>query len=1217
MREATREVLGGLATPLAYKVLLDRYTIKDLEHRFEVGDVALVVLKDDPKFVQKGIGRVKTLHDDGTMTVHLPPELNPDATVEEIRVSKDSADRPLETTWDQVVGRVAHAVAEVEPSKKLAGEWGAKFERALAEQRLIPAGRVLAGAGSGVGLTWFNCYVIESPHDSRGGIVKTLGQMVEIMSRGGGVGFDVSTLRPRRAIVRGVNGRSSGAVSWMDLYSRAIGLIEQGGSRRGAGMIMLHDWHPDLLRFIDAKRNPGMIENANISVLVSDEFMEAVKQGEEWVLRFPDTDYAHYDAEWDGDLEAWESKGYPVIEYARMPARDIWNRLTESAWASAEPGMVFASRFQSDSNSQLFSRLVATNPCVTGDTLVSTTSGLLPIRELLDGPSLVATDARVGGGYVPASAAFTTGVKPVFRLTTKEGFRLRLTDNHRLMTRRGWVEAKDLQAGDKIFVHSGSGAFGDQGSYDLGLTLGWLVGDGTVKSDSATLSFFGEEKQEIAPVLLEAVNSVVRTSKNGRDYHLSVLSIGKRDEARIDSTRLRELAVIHGLTETKLHVPDVIFRGTRDTQVGFLRALFSADGHVELAKGSRKAAVLTSVSTELLRGIQALLLNFGIYSRIYLNRHNERTHLLPDGHGGKKSYRSQASHDLRITRASLARFAEEIGFLHARKQEALQKAAAWTRGPYREDFVATFEALIPGGTEVVYDLTVPSVHAFTANGLVVHNCGEQPLPAWGVCTLGHVNLAACLGDGEIDHGLLRDTVRTGVRLLDDVVDGTPYFFAENEAHQKRERRIGLGTMGLGEVLMRLGLRYGSPEAVAYTENLYREIAVAAYEASIDLAAEKGAFPAWDPAVLGTDAFVARMARQFPRLDAGLREHGMRNVTVLTQAPTGTTGSMIDTSTGIEPYYALQYQRKSRLGLSTVRVRPVQEWLAEHLYPDDVKLDSIALPEHFVGAMDLSPQEHVHMQAPAQRWTDSSISKTANAPEDFTVEQTRELYMLAYDLGCKGVTIYRDNSRDQQVLHTTKSGKDEPAKTAPQGGPTLAPRPNRMRGECFLVRTHFGNLTVDVHEEPTTGEPVEIIASAGAAGSDLMADAVALGMSASVLLRLRSDVPVLERLEVIADKFRNIGGSKSGNGGLGAAASLAQGIARGLDQYLDVVRQRSGGSGAAVPAAKAVPVTTGPEGHPPVQGTSATVDLCPSCGRYSMEMVEGCRTCRDCGFSRCS
>lgn len=973
---------GGLATALAFKVMLDRYTIHDLSRRFEVGDLALVVAKDEPnqKWLKKGVGTVKALHGDGTMTVVLDETHNPDPDVPlgELRVPTESADRPTERTWAEVANRTGHAIAQVERTAKARRLWGERFAGAIADLRLVPGGRILAGAGTGTALTYLNCYVVPSPRDSRHGIIETLGQMIEIMSRGGGVGINVSSLRPRRAIVRGVNGRSSGAASWMDLYSRATGLVEQGGSRRGALMVQLDDWHPDLLRFIDAKREAGAVENANISVRVSDEFMAAVKHGGEWALRFPDTDFEAYDAEWDGNLPAWEAKGYPVVEHQRLPAREIWSHLTESAWASAEPGIVFSGRHERDSNSQLFNPLICTNPCIAEGEMVPTETGQLPIEQ--------------------------------------------------------------VQAGMSVLTHTGR------------------------------------------------LRKVLRAGLTRRDADIvTVTAVGRTGEHRLRCT------------------PD---------------------------------------------------------HRIFLDNGQ-----------------------------------------YAQAKDCLGEVVRLGGGAAAQ--VVSVEA---SGSADVYDLTVEEDHTFVASGIVVHNCAEEPLPAWGVCTLGHVNLAACLHDGGLDMDLLRDTVRTGVRFLDDVVDATPYYFDDNERNQKSERRIGLGTMGLGEVLMRLGLPYGSPDAVEFAERLYREIALAAYEASIDLAAEKGPFPAWNPAILDSgDAFVARMATAFPELEVGLRRHGMRNVTVLTQAPTGTIGVVVDTSTGIEPYYALQYTRQSRLGQTLMGVRPVQEWLDEHGIPAGTKIADIKanLPDHFVGAMDLSPEQHVRMQAAAQRWTDASISKTANAPADFTVEQTRELYELAYDLGCKGVTIYRDHSRDDQVL---QRADEAPKAATPTAGPVLAQRPRRMRGECFLVPTHFGNLTLDVHEDPTTGDVVEVIASAGAAGSDLMADAVALGMAVSVLLRLNSQVPKRERIEILADKFRNIGGAKNGMGGLGAAASLAQGIARGLEQYL---ARDAKAPGVAAPA------PADPPAHATGKARGADFDLCPACGTYSMEMVEGCRTCHGCGFSNCS
>src|SRR5690606_21298634 len=267
-----------------------------------------------------------------------------------------------------------------------------------------------------------------------------------------------------------------------------------------------------------------------------------------------------------------------------------------------------------------------------------------------------------------------------------------------------------------------------------------------------------------------------------------------------------------------------------------------------------------------------------------------------------------------------------------------------------------------------------------------------------------------------------------VRLLDSVVGGTHFCSEERRINQMRERRIGGGTLGLGELLIRLRLRYGSPEAVEITDKLYKFIAVEAYKASVDLAREKGPFPAFDAEKFLQSGFMQRMPEEVRGL---VRRHGIRNVTVLTQAPTGTVGTMLDTSTGIEPFYSLQYYRQSRLGKDLLYVRVAQEWLDKN--------PGQPLPDYFVGAMDLTPEEHIAMQAAVQRWTDSSISKTANAPADYTIEQTAQLYMMAYDLGCKGVTVYRDKSRYEQVLHdATPEEHEETRETvgAAPGGHSL-------------------------------------------------------------------------------------------------------------------------------------------------------------------------------------
>jgi ribonucleoside-diphosphate reductase alpha chain len=313
--------------------------------------------------------------------------------------------------------------------------------------------------------------------------------------------------------------------------------------------------------------------------------------------------------------------------------------------------------------------------------------------------------------------------------------------------------------------------------------------------------------------------------------------------------------------------------------------------------------------------------------------------------------------------------------------------------------------------------------------------------------------------------------------------------------------------------------------------------------------------------------------------------GIRNVTLLTQAPTGTVGTMVGTSTGIEPFYAFKYVRQSRLGLDEQYVPIAQEWLDAH--PGE------SLPGYFVGAMDLSPEEHVHIQAAVQRWTDSSISKTANAPESYTAEETKKLYELAYDLGCKGVTIYRDRSRHEQVLHVEKSV------APPAAGPEVHPVPAVIAGHTYRVDTPAGTTRVVINE--SDGEPFEVFLLLARAGSEVQSFMEALGRIMSVFLRTDSRIPARRRLQLLAEQLQGIGGANQM--GLGPRRVLS--VVDALGQVL--ARHLNGDS----PSEDGAPVL-----QPPAPRGGVMADLCPSCGSPSLIHEEGCAHCTSCGYSRC-
>lgn len=867
---------------LSEKIFLDRYAWKDADsNHAKVGDVVLVLTKDDPKFPTKEVGEIIERQGQLVQVRTRSGEM--------IETSVEKLTLNIEKTPEEMWDRLAKAMASVESTADQRATWESKFRSVLEDWKLVPGGRIAAGAGASDELTLFNCYVIPSPQDSRGGIMKTLTEMTEIMARGGGVGINLSSLRPRRAVVKGVNGSSSGSVSWGGLFSYTTGLIEQGGSRRGALMLMMNDWHPDVLDFITVKQTMGQVTNANLSVCVSNAFMEAVKQDGDWDLVFPDTNDPDYDTEWNGDMQQWKAAGHSVVHYRTLKAREIWHTIIESAWKSAEPGVVFMEYYNQMSNSWYFNPIICTNPCA-----------------------------------------------------------------------------------------------------------------------------------------------------------------------------------------------------------------------------------------------------------------------------------------------------------------------------------------------------------------------EQGLPGWGVCNLSAINLSKFYDETNHDVAWdeLVETTRISTRFLDNVIDATPYHFEENRLNQQRERRVGLGTMGLAELMIKLRIRYGSPESLVFLDKLYGFMAKEAYLASAEIAAEKGAFPAFEAEPYLQSGFMKNMVATYPEVGEAIRKQGIRNVTLITQAPTGSTGTMVGTSTGIEPYFAFKYFRQSRLGYDEQFVPIAQDWLDKH--PGE------ALPDYYVTAMDLSAENHIRVQAAIQQWVDSSISKTANCPADFTVEDTAELYELAFDLGCKGVTIYRDGSRDVQVLSTSKKEatqaedqntaeaeektvvsaienpnnaevqasdgtsnsqvgvKTHSSDQAPSSSTVLdkqyRSRPQVLRGATYKINTPFGMAYITIND--LEGTPGEIFLNVGKAGSDVFAMAEALGRVCSLFLRYGDHG---QKVELLIKHLKGIGGSGAIGFGANRVESIADAVAKALESHVqsDVQENEPG----ALQKQNQVEST-----YPKVEDQKTFIesrDLCPSCGSASLMNVEGCKTCSNCGYSKCN
>lgn len=1229
---------------LGYKIFLDRYAQKDMTRStLAGGDTVIVVV--DSKTGQREIGKITAL-ELPRVTIELL-----DGTV----VTRDieNVDKPIEVDPGQMMDRVAAGVAKVEATPELQRQWAERFRWALEDWKFVPAGRILAAAGTDQALTYYNCYVVDSPRDSRGGIIETLRQMTEIMSRGGGVGINVSSLRPRHAYVKGVNGRSSGAVSWGALYSFVTGLIEQGGSRRGALMLILNDWHPDVFDFINSKRKAGQITNANISVGVSDKLMEAVKADSDWDLIFPDTSDPAYDESWDGDLETWIANGHKVMTYRTVKAREVWDAIIESAWASAEPGVWFNERSNKMSNSYYFNPLISTNPCVTGDTLVSTEFGYTKARDLQVGMRI-----RTPAGLKPIEKVYNNGVQRIYRVEFSDGGSLEGTADHKLKVVRGkkyeWIAISELRKGDKILV-SPNEAFGSPRRlpevainyiqkrglqvsefYDqtLGFLIGAVIGDGTLRQVRSGNSYsyqckiaFGVQEadwMEKFQTLVEGIgiHTGIDRSKKGIPQPDGTVLVHQsiRLECHKLATLLTKIGMTPNIKAPEKAIPETLMELDREFLRGVLDGLFSTDGNVHMKRDNPMLRFSTS-SYKLAQQVRVLLLQFGIHGRIHKVRRDENLE-----YDGRSMYGTGTKYDVLIMNEGIPRFHSEIGLTHPQKSNRLKEIAENWHYNGATWLASVVSIQDTERDEEVFDVYEPNTLTWITNGYVSFDCGEQPLPGWSVCNLGAINLAKFYNEAtnDVAWDMLEQTARYATRFLDNVIDTTPYFFDENFKQQSNERRVGLNNMGLAELMVKLGIRYGSDESIAFIDKLYGFLARVIYETSSDIAKEKGSFPKFDAEKFVQSGFMQSMPED---VREKVRKNGIRNVTLLTQAPTGTTGTMVNTSTGIEPFFSWVYYRKSRLGLHEEQVPLVKEWYEAH--PGETKL-----PDYFVTAMDLTPEEHVRVQAAIQRWVDSSISKTSNVPNHYSVEQVSDLYKYMYELGCKGGTIYRDGSRDEQVLMlkgderaesemATKSKEKEPEKA--NGGKVeqvttphkVYPRPKQLSGVTVSRKTPFGTAFITMNSDEN-GCPFEVFITVGKAGSDLQADAEGLGRMLSLQLRTTAPQNRMEMLKLIIDQLQGIGGSRSVGLGPQRVSSLPDVVASALQgHYFTQTEQKqlslpmNGDShDHAEPEPKAIQNGT----H--ADGIISGADLCPECGTVSLVKAEGCKVCVSCGFSEC-
>ncbi|MCG6113170.1 MAG: adenosylcobalamin-dependent ribonucleoside-diphosphate reductase [Paracoccus sp.] len=728
-----------------------------------------------------------------------------------------AVDASVEDSWRRVARDLARV--EAEPAK-----WEKKFYSALEDFKYLPAGRILAGAGTGRSVTLFNCFVMGTIPDSMGGIFDMLKEAALTMQQGGGIGYDFSTIRPRGAVVKGVAADASGPLSFMDVWDAMCRTIMSAGSRRGAMMATMRCDHPDVEQFIVAKQDSARLRMFNLSVLITDDFMDAVRADGPWDLKF-------------------EGRVYSTVQ-----ALDLWNKIMKATYDFAEPGVIFIDRINKANNLNYVETIAATNPC-----------------------------------------------------------------------------------------------------------------------------------------------------------------------------------------------------------------------------------------------------------------------------------------------------------------------------------------------------------------------GEQPLPPYGACLLGSINLARLVTNpftdaAQLDPEALDDLVRTAVRMMDNVVDASKFPLDAQAEEARNKRRIGLGVTGLADALLMLGLRYGADDAVAQTRVWMKAIARAAYLASVDLAKEKGAFPLFDAKKYLASGFMSKMDKD---VRDAIAKHGIRNALLTSIAPTGTISLYAgNVSSGIEPVFAYAYTRKvlqkdgSRTEEEVVDYA-VQMWR-------DLKGDA-ELPDYFVNAQTLAPKDHVAMQAAAQEWVDSSISKTINCPEDIGFDDFKDVYMAAWDLGCKGCTTYRPNDVTGSVLSVSE--KTEKAPEADKGADVVyltepLDRPAALEGATYKLKwpgsEHAIYITINDIIHGNHRRPFEIFINSK--NMEHYAWTVALTRMVSAVFRRGGDVSfVVEELKAVFDP----------RGGAWMQGRYVPSILAAIGGVIERHLVETG-----FLAGEGLGLKADPQAEVMAVGEAPRGPACSSCGQYGMRMVEGCMTCPSCGHSKC-
>jgi ribonucleoside-diphosphate reductase alpha chain len=913
-----------------------------------------------------------------------------------------------EKSADDIFLRVAKGAAEAE-KPELRQTIADMFYNNM-KAGAVGAGRIMSATGLPIKATSINCFVIPVGDSIQGvdedgvqGIYEALRQSAETMRRGGGVGYDFSNIRPRDALVKGTLSRASGPCSYMDVFDSSCKTVESAGARRGAQMGILKISHPDIEDFIVAKRTPGRWNNFNVSVFVTDAFMDAVKNDTDWELFHKQKPSDIYIEE-NNNIIRQLPNGKWV--YKKVKARYLWDKIMKSNYDFAEPGILFEDNINKDNNLRYIEYIDATNPCVTGDTLILTDKGYVRIDSVID------QELQVWNGYewsftVPR---ITGNNQEIIDFEFSDGTKLSCTPYHKFILANGnRIEAKDLQLSDKLAKFNFPIIQGNLHIQDkIAYTQGFYSGDGDTNRN--TLSLYNEKCNLLYNLALSAYS----------------------DQSTETVTRL--MATLEFKPEPKNFVPDIQY--SIHTRLNWLAGLIDSDGCE-----SDKCIQIWSVDRNFLNNVKLMLNTLGVTGNISIGRRSDKREL-PNGKGGFSLYDCQDCWRINISGFNVSKL-KQLGLKTYRVN--IDGIVNREAGRFIQP---TFKFKRQKLEETVYCFTEEKNNSGIFNGIMTGQCAEEPLPPHGCCDLGPINLTKFVRHPFTEHASFDfnsffNSVKIQVRFLDNILDVTQWPLEEQRKESNNKRRIGVGFTGLGNTLAMLNLKYNSYEgrelAAAIAEGMRNE----AYEASIELAIEKGAFPLLDiNKYLEEGTFASRLPED---IKERIREYGIRNSHLLSIAPTGTVSLAFcdNASNGIEPPYALGYTRKKIMADGSKKEYAVIDYsfkvFLNHLYnvtqnEEYVKavlyaginnkefieyktkiLTKDVIPLSIVTALNMTTDDHLKMLEVVQPFIDTSISKTVNVPADYPYEDFKEIYVKAHAMKLKGVSTYRPNDILGSVL----------------------------------------------------------------------------------------------------------------------------------------------------------------------------------------------------------